>query len=108
MSIVRQAQEHGQLLQLAYTPERFDELTQWATSRDGDLFTGPDWAIELIREQREGLLTPREAAEYLRSSVSTLAHWRMNGRGPRYVLLGASTIRYHRRHLNEFIAGKVR
>lgn len=36
----------------------------------------------------EQLLTAPEAADYLRQAASTLATWRVNGVGPKYVRLG--------------------
>ena len=48
------------------------------------------------------LLTTREAAEYLRQSESTLAHWRMVGKGPRSVRLGRRVL-YRRGDLAEFV-----
>jgi len=53
------------------------------------------------------LLLPREAAEYLRSSTSTLSKWRLFGTGPRYVTLGR-LIRYRRRDLDAWLDGNTR
>jgi excisionase family DNA binding protein len=47
--------------------------------------------------------TPREAAEYLRSSTSTLAKLRVYGGGPTFCRLGRS-IRYRIADLDEFMA----
>jgi excisionase family DNA binding protein len=59
----------------------------------------------------ETYLTPREAAEYLKSSTSTLAKRRLTGGGPDYVRLGRA-IRYRQRDLdvwmsNSFTAGSA-
>ncbi len=51
-------------------------------------------------------LTPREAAEYLRSSVSTLAKLRMYGGGPAFTRIGRS-IRYPRAELDRYMAERV-
>jgi len=50
------------------------------------------------------LLDPREAADYLRIKVQTLANWRMNGRGPEYVRIGR-LVRYRVAQLEAWIAG---
>ena len=44
-------------------------------------------------EARTLTLAPQEAAECLGIGVATLANWRWNGRGPRFVKLGGR-IRY--------------
>jgi excisionase family DNA binding protein len=46
--------------------------------------------------------TPREAAEYLRGSPSTLAKWRVYGGGPTFCRLGRA-IRYRQSDLDEFM-----
>jgi len=46
--------------------------------------------------------TPREAAGYLKSSVSTLAKLRLYGGGPEYCRIGRA-IRYRRCDLDEFM-----
>ncbi len=40
------------------------------------------------------LLTPKEAAELLRSTENQLASWRRAGTGPKYFRLGYRTLRY--------------
>jgi hypothetical protein len=53
-------------------------------------------------------LTPREAAQYLRSSVSTLAKLRVYGGGPMFCHIGRA-IRYRQFDLDAFMAaGRVR
>jgi excisionase family DNA binding protein len=47
-------------------------------------------------------LTPREAAEYLRSSTSTLAKRRVYGGGPTFCRLGRA-IRYRQSDIDEFM-----
>ena len=37
-------------------------------------------------------LTPKEAAERLRTSVGTLANWRVTGTGPRFIKLGRKVL----------------
>jgi hypothetical protein len=48
-------------------------------------------------------LTPREAAEYLRSSVSTLAKRRFYRLPPNYCRIGTA-IRYRKSDLDEFMS----
>ena len=47
-------------------------------------------------EQRrdEDFMTTKEAAEWLRLREDTLRAWRCQGRGPRWVRLGRTAIRY--------------
>lgn len=55
---------------------------------------------------KETYLKPSEAAEYLRSSASTLAKRRMNKKGPDFVRLGRA-IRYRQRDLDDWMAASV-
>jgi len=55
----------------------------------------------------EPLLTPKEAAERLRSSVPTLARWRVNGNGPAYVKNGGRVF-YRDSDLESFIQSSTR
>jgi excisionase family DNA binding protein len=51
----------------------------------------------------ETYLTPREAAEYLHCSITTLAKLRMTGKsGPRFVRLGRA-VRYRRADLDAWM-----
>jgi Helix-turn-helix domain len=52
------------------------------------------------------LLTCKEAAEFLRSSTSTLANFRFTGVGPVYVRLGRG-IRYFQRDLDAWLAASA-
>jgi excisionase family DNA binding protein len=52
--------------------------------------------------QSEAYLTPREAAEYLRTSVSTLAKRRLYNDAPKFCRIG-SAIRYRKSDLDEFM-----
>jgi excisionase family DNA binding protein len=56
---------------------------------------------------QETYLRPREAADYLRSSESTLAKKRLNGDGPPFVRIGRA-IRYRRSDLDAWMARSVR
>ena len=47
--------------------------------------------------------TPKEAAEFLRTSTSTLAKRRLNGDGPKYCRIGRA-IRYLKSDLDEYMA----
>jgi excisionase family DNA binding protein len=53
----------------------------------------------------EAYLTPREAAEYLRSSPSTLAKLRVYGGGPHFCRIGKA-IRYRRSDLDAFMSAR--
>ena len=49
-------------------------------------------------------LTPREAAEYLRTSTSTLAKRRLYNDDPKFSRIGRA-IRYRKSDLDDFMAG---
>lgn len=49
------------------------------------------------------LLTAKEAAEHLRLKPETLKHWRMYGRGPKFLSLGKRSIRYRREDLEAWV-----
>ena len=51
-------------------------------------------------------LDPKEAADYLRSSTSTLAKLRHRGKGPAYTHIGTA-IRYRRRDLDTWMASQL-
>jgi excisionase family DNA binding protein len=51
-------------------------------------------------------LDPKEAADYLRSSTSTLAKLRHRRRGPAYIHIGTA-IRYRRRDLDTWMASQL-
>jgi excisionase family DNA binding protein len=51
-------------------------------------------------------LTPPEAANYLRSSVSTLAKLRVYGGGPEFTRIGRA-IRYRRTDLDTYMADQL-
>lgn len=50
------------------------------------------------------LLTTREAAGYLRLAVTTLEHWRLEGRGPDWIRLSSRQIRYRRADVDRWLA----
>ncbi len=52
-------------------------------------------------------MTPREAAEYLRSSPSTLAKRRLTGNSPAFTRIG-SAIRYRKSDLDAWMADNLR
>ena len=56
---------------------------------------------------QETYFRPREAADYLHSSESTLAKKRLNGDGPPFVRIGRA-IRYRRSDLDAWMARSVR
>ena len=49
---------------------------------------------------------PKEAAEYLRTSSSTLAKRRLYGGGPQYTRIGRA-VRYRKCDLDEFMAANL-
>jgi predicted DNA-binding transcriptional regulator AlpA len=53
------------------------------------------------------LLHPRDAAEWLRVSVSWLAKSRLTGDGPRYIKIGRA-VRYAESALRQFIKSRMR
>jgi hypothetical protein len=56
-------------------------------------------------------LTKEDVAALLRVSVHTLARWRCEGKGPRYVKLGTgrtALIRYPRSAIETYLAGAAR
>ena len=55
-------------------------------------------------EQREGLLTPEEAARYLHVSRRTLDRWQQERIGPRSIKLPSGARRYRRADLDRWIA----
>lgn len=58
---------------------------------------------------RQGrLLRPPAAAEFLGVAVQTLARWRVEGAGPRYVKLGARLVAYPEDELHDFVAERRR
>jgi hypothetical protein len=54
------------------------------------------------------LLTPKEAAHYLRVSLSWLAKARMHGDGPPFIPIGRRAIRYPEPALIHWIKGRQR
>jgi excisionase family DNA binding protein len=54
----------------------------------------------------EGYLKPRDAAEYLQISTSTLAKLRVYGGGPKFVRWG-KVIRYRREDVDAYMAARL-
>jgi excisionase family DNA binding protein len=52
------------------------------------------------------ILSPREAAAYLKVSHSTLAHMRMKGTGPKYFRVG-SQVRYRLADLQQYAEEQI-
>jgi len=50
------------------------------------------------------LLNPKEVSELIGVANKTLTHWRTEGRGPKYVIVGARSVRYWREDLMKWIA----
>lgn len=55
-------------------------------------------SVTEVRDELPELATRPQVAEYLQISVSTLARWAMDGRGPRVTKLGTAA-RYRREHV---------
>jgi hypothetical protein len=55
--------------------------------------------------EHQGLLKPAEAANWLKSTVGTLAKWRHQGVGPRFVKMGSS-VRYDPVDLRAHVEGQ--
>lgn len=51
-------------------------------------------------------LTPKEAADYLRISASTLAKLRVYGNGPSFCRFAGKAIRYQRADLDAYMASR--
>jgi predicted site-specific integrase-resolvase len=57
------------------------------------------------------LYRPLEAAELLAVSVDTLARWRRNGTGPRFLKFGrgrTAVIRYRQQDIDDFVQDSLR
>lgn len=54
------------------------------------------------------LLTPREAADYLRTTVGALAQHRYRGDGPRYYAPSRKMVRYRKDWIDEWLAENER
>lgn len=52
------------------------------------------------------LLRPADAAAYLSVAVQTLARWRCEGQGPRFVKLGKRLVAYRRDDLEAWLTGR--
>jgi predicted DNA-binding transcriptional regulator AlpA len=50
------------------------------------------------------LLTTRETAELLRLAITTLEHWRLEGRGPHFLRLSSRQVRYRRTDVDRWLA----
>lgn len=60
------------------------------------------------RVMENKLLTPEEAAEYLRVTVANLNMWRSRGIGPRYIKLTPRNIRYTQADLLDYVSNQSR
>ena len=81
---------------MTVTPLRTQQSTGSASTKTGQLPAGG-----------ERLLTPKEAAAFLRLSVSFLAKARMRGDGPPYFKPGRA-VRYRERDLIEWLKSRSR
>jgi hypothetical protein len=55
-----------------------------------------------MKSQITEVLTPRETARFLKVSVHTLAKWRCNKKGPKYMRTGR-LVKYDRRTLEAYL-----
>jgi predicted DNA-binding transcriptional regulator AlpA len=53
------------------------------------------------------LLSPKQTSEFLAVPESTLAHWRSERRGPVYVKLEGSIVRYRKSDLEKYIGARI-
>jgi predicted DNA-binding transcriptional regulator AlpA len=58
----------------------------------------------VVQNDKQRLLTPAQVAEFYRVSVDTLAQWRSQRRGPRYIKIGNRLIRYRLSDLEMYLA----
>ena len=64
----------------------------------------PTVEVVKVRVLPDGRMPPRSAAAYIYSSEKTLATWRCEGRGPRWVRTpGTRKIFYYQKDLDRFI-----
>ena len=52
----------------------------------------------------ENLLNTKQAAELLRLVPGTLRNWRRRKRGPKFIKISRSLVRYRPEHLEEFLS----
>ena len=50
------------------------------------------------------LMTTRETAGYLRLAITTLEHWRFEGRGPKATRLSRRQVRYRRADVEQWLS----
>ena len=55
----------------------------------------------------EGLLTEAQVAQFLKVRPVTLAAWRLHKRGPRYIAISHSCVRYQIEDLKDFIESRA-
>jgi len=53
------------------------------------------------------ILTPDEAALFLRVNASTLKYWRTQGVGPPYIALSNNRVRYHLDDLDQWLLDRT-
>ena len=58
------------------------------------------------KSEPSNLLTPKEAASFLKLQVQTLATWRTQGKGPRFSKLGRA-VRYRPEDLQAYVASHL-
>ncbi|MBF0326139.1 MAG: DNA-binding protein [Alphaproteobacteria bacterium] len=54
------------------------------------------------------MYSPAEASRYLAVAEQTLAHWRVHGRGPKFIHLSKRCVRYSELALREFVESRTR
>lgn len=59
-------------------------------------------------DAQHGLLTPKQAADYLGFTLAALAAWRSRGGGPRFVKINGRVCRYRQEDLDSWIAERLR
>ena len=58
-------------------------------------------------QRPRGLLTPKEASEFLGIPDGTLAQWRSQRRGPQYIKLEGRLVRYRLSDLDAYLSGHL-
>jgi hypothetical protein len=78
-------------------------LSRDVTSRElAGLSDGPNIEQITVRVLPDGRLSRAEAAKYLGRASKTLAVWKWQGTGPRWILIGGRVF-YYRKDLDDYI-----
>ena len=53
------------------------------------------------------VMTEKQAADYIGYAPGTLAKWRLTGRGPKYLRISATSVRYRQSDIDEWLDERV-